>query len=290
MSVALAPAKVNLYLHVAGKRPDGYHLLETLIVFAEVGDRLEVRPAEDLALVVRGPFGDAVPRGEDNLVMRAARRLAARVAETSGAVPGAAMTLTKNLPVAAGLGGGSADAAAALRALDRLWRLDAAADVLHAVAESLGADVPACLAGRAVVARGIGEKLEPVRDLPVLDAVLVHPGIALATADVFKRFVGPGSGPAGFSTAPRDAAGLIEFLGGAGNDLAAAARALAPAIDVTLAALTAQPGCRLARLSGSGATCFGLFDDAAAARRAAARLKKERADRWVVATRLGAST
>lgn len=287
MSVALAPAKVNLYLHVAGKRPDGYHLLESLIVFADVGDTIEVRPAEELVLTVAGAFGAAVPASEENLVMRAARKLATRAQEVSGDRPGARLALTKNLPVAAGLGGGSTDAAATLLALDRLWRLDSPPEVLGEIAVSLGADVPACLAGGPVIARGIGEKLEPVPALPPIDAVVANPGISLATAEVFERFTGPCSGEVRFSTVPSNAAELIEFLGGTGNDLTEPASALAPEIDDTLGALSELPGCRLARMSGSGATCFGLFDDAAAARAAAARLKEERPGYWVAATRLG---
>ncbi len=265
-----APAKVNLYLHVTGRRPDLYHELDSLVCFAGAADRLSAAPAETITLTVSGRFGKMLAAETSNLVLRAAERLAG-----FAPVPmGAAMRLEKNLPIAAGLGGGSADAAAALRLLSRLWRLpDYAAG--H-VAPSLGADVPVCLAGQTARMRGIGEKLTPV-NLPPFGLVLVNPGHAVPTGLVFRAFHESGTGFSAPVALPAlaDAAELAAFLRGTANDLEAPARALCPPIDEVLRAIGATADCLLARMSGSGATCFGLYPDAAAAAAAARRLARE---------------
>jgi 4-diphosphocytidyl-2-C-methyl-D-erythritol kinase len=269
-----APAKVNLTLRVTGRRADGYHLLDSLVVFAGVGDRLTVRPAPGLSLTVTGPFGADLSGEGDNLVLRAARRLA----EAAGIAPHGALTLEKNLPVASGIGGGSADAAAALRLLIAFWgvapRLDGV--TLERLALGLGADVPVCLAGLPARMAGIGERLSPVPPLPGLGLVLVNPGVACATAAIFRARAEAGMGFSPADAVPagdwRTARSLAAALATSGNDLEAPALTVAPAIGVVLAAIRAQPGCLLARMSGSGATCFGLFPDAPSAARAASLL------------------
>ena len=281
-----APAKVNLYLHVTGRRADGYHVLDSLVAFAGVSDALVLRPAADLSLAVDGPFAAAVPAGSGNLVLQAARRLA----EAGGVRAGAAIGLTKRLPVGAGLGGGSADAAAALRGLSSLWGLGPADADLAEIAARLGADVPVCLAGRAAFVGGAGERLSPAPDLPPAWLVLVNPGPALATAAVFAERSGAFSEAARFAEAPADAAALALLLAGRRNDLGAPARALVPATGQVLAALAAAAGALLARLSGSGATCFALFAEAAAATKAARTLARRHAAWWVKAAPLEADT
>lgn len=275
-----ARAKVNLALHVTGRRADGYHLLDGLVAFAGVGDRLAAEAANDLTLDLAGPFApDLSPdltSDPDNLVLRAARLI-----RPEGR--GARLRLHKALPVASGIGGGSADAAAALRLLARLWRVDLPGS--RAVLD-LGADVPACLAGQSCRMRGIGERLEPVA-LPCVPALLVNPGVPMATGAVFaalERRENPGL--PGLPPFP-DAAALIGFLAAQRNDLEAPAQTRAPQVGEVLAALAAQPGCLLARMSGSGATCFGLFRSAADADRAAADLTRARPRWWVVPTQFG---
>ena len=279
-----APAKLNLFLHVLGRRDDGYHILDSLIAFTEAGDDLVVRAAGALSLSCDGPFAAALgDAGDDNLVLRAARALAgaAGVAATAGA----AVTLTKNLPVASGIGGGSSDAAAALVALRALWRAEIDEDRLAALAHALGADVPVCLAGVPSRVGGIGERICPAPALPRCGVLLVNPGVPVPTAEVFRR-----CRPAGGEASDRlpvfgDAAGLAAALADRRNDLEAPALAVAPAIGAVLAALRAQPGCLLARLSGSGATCFGLFEEDAAAATGAQRIGHANPRWWVRATR-----
>ncbi len=281
-----APAKLNLYLHVTGRRPDGYHELDSLVAFADVHDSVAAGPGDGLALSVTGPFAadlvdGAEPTGQagraDNLVLRAARLLA----EAAGVPALAALRLTKRLPVASGIGGGSADAAAALKALVRLWRLDLPDDRLQAVARALGADVPVCLAGRAAFMGGVGERLEPAPALPRAGVLLVNPGVALETPPVFKARTGPFSAPDRFGEAPADAAALAALLARRRNDLTAAAVGLVPEIGAVLTALEALPSCRIARMSGSGATCFGLFDERDAAARAATELAADERGWWI---------
>ncbi|MDO9712315.1 4-(cytidine 5'-diphospho)-2-C-methyl-D-erythritol kinase [Paracraurococcus lichenis] len=265
MPTELAPAKVNLYLHVTGRRADGYHLLDSLAVFGPAADALALAPADDLSLALDGPFGAALAAEPDNLVLRAARALAAAV----GVPARAAMVLTKRLPVASGIGGGSADAAAALRGLDRLWGLGLGEGRLAEVAAPLGADIPVCLASRPARMQGVGEVLLPAPALPRCGLLLVNPGVALPTPAVFKARQGGFTPPAELPAAWPDAAGMARDLAGLRNDLEPPAITLCPVIAEVLAALRALPGCLLARMSGSGATCFGLFADAAAAQSAA---------------------
>jgi 4-diphosphocytidyl-2-C-methyl-D-erythritol kinase len=274
-----APAKVNLYLHVTGRRPDGYHLLDSLIVFAGVGDTLAVSPGDDLDLFVDGPFADAVPTDEGNLVMQAAEILA----ERAKMAPRARIRLTKNLPVASGIGGGSADAAAALIALSRLWGLQPGADTLAALAIRLGADVPVCLTDRPSRIGGIGEIIEPAPRLPEAWLVLANAGVAVSTPTVFRGRSGAFSNPRPIAEPPAGAMDLAVQLAGRRNDLTAAARDLVPVIGDVIAALAATDGCLLSRMSGSGGTCFGLFAKEKAARAAAAGLSAAQPDWWVAA-------
>ena len=284
--VERAPAKVNLTLQVTGRRADGYHELESLVVFAEVGDLLRLEPADAnaLTLTIEGPQAGPLRYEQDNLVLRAALALG----KHAGIVKGAAITLTKNLPVASGIGGGSADAAAALRGLARLWDLRLPQGELAALALGLGADVPVCLSGKAVMMSGIGEVLQPVAALPPLWLLLANPGVAVATAAVFKARDGAFSAVAEPRLPPADLAGLLDWLARRGNDLEAPACRLAPAVAEVLAALRQRPGCLLARMSGSGATCFGLFASEAAVRAAAAAVAESNPDWWVTSAQLRA--
>jgi len=261
-----APAKVNLFLHVTGRRADGLHLLDSLVVFAEIGDSLALTPAPALRLAVEGPEARALAAEPDNLVLRAARALA----EASARPAAVALTLTKRLPVASGIGGGSADAAATLRLLARHWGIV----VPPELAPRLGADVTACLLSRALRFGGIGEVISPAPSLPRLGLVLCNPRLPLATAAVFSASRPRASTPAVLPPAWASAAAMAGDLAQATrNDLEAAAIGLCPPIAEVLTALTTLPGCLLARMSGSGATCFGLFESPAEAAAAAARLR-----------------
>jgi 4-diphosphocytidyl-2-C-methyl-D-erythritol kinase len=263
-----APAKLNLALHVRGREADGYHRIETVFAFVEYGDELSVAPGDGLTLTVTGPFAGALEGEGDNLVLRAARALAA----AAGVAANAALTLDKRLPVASGIGGGSADAAAALRLLRRFWRLDKGDERLAEIAGMLGADVPACLAGRTMRGEGRGDRLTPL-DLPNLagtPVLLVNPRVAVPTAAVYRGWDGVDRGP------------LIDWDAGR-NDLEPPARAIAPVIGDVLAALG---GARIARMSGSGATCFGLFESEQARDAAAAGIAAAHPDWWVLPTRL----
>jgi 4-diphosphocytidyl-2-C-methyl-D-erythritol kinase len=274
-----APAKLNLSLRITGRRPDGYHELDSCVVFTEWADRLTLVLGDRLDLELTGAFAPALADQADNLVHQAARRLAA-LAERS---PNVRLILDKQIPVAAGLGGGSADAAATLRGLNRLWDLGLTSSQLMAIALELGADVPVCLVGRAARMRGVGERIDPIM-VPTLDLVLTNPREAAATARVFAGLgsIGPAVQPE--ASPPTNYADLLDWLVACGNDLEAPARRLVPTIDQVLQALRAQPGCRLARMTGSGATCFGVFDDPQAAARAAAAVRRMRPEWWVVAT------
>lgn len=279
-----APAKINLYLHVTGKRPDGYHLLDSLIAFAGIQDRVSVAPADGVSLTIEGPYGDDLKGTQaDNLVLRAARHLGA----AAGTEAGADIRLDKRLPVASGIGGGSADAAAALTGLSELWGVDGAGGPdLEKLALDLGADVPACLFGSAAFIGGIGEEIARSPALPPAWLVLVNPGAALSTPEVYAAREGEFSQPARFDDAPESAQALADILAGRGNDLTAAAIRLRPAIGDVLKALEAADECLLARMSGSGATCFGLFDDAGGAARAAAMISQGHPEWWVRAAPL----
>lgn len=282
-----APAKINLYLHVTGRRADGYHLLDSLVVFADVGDRVRARLGKGLSLRLEGPFAgalaDAGGAGDDNLVLRAARLLARQ----SGVAADAELTLDKHLPVASGIGGGSADAAAALLALDRLWGLDWGRERLAALSARLGADVPMCVQSRPLLVEGIGELMQPVGDPPAMTLLLVNPGAALSTPSVFKARTGGFSAPKPFDPgACSDVEAFVAALKARGNDLEAAAITLAPAVAEVLGRIAAAPGCALARMSGSGATCFGLFFNAIAADTAARAVAAEHPAWWVRTARI----
>jgi 4-diphosphocytidyl-2-C-methyl-D-erythritol kinase len=265
-----------------GRRDDGYHLLDSLVAFADVGDEIIVAPAARLSLAVTGPYAAALAGApDDNLVWRAAERLAA----AAGRPAVAALTLVKNLPVASGIGGGSSDAAATLKALAELWHVTIAPADLMTLAASLGADVPVCLAGRAAWLGGVGERIEPVAGLPTATVLLVNPGVALPTAAVFAARRGPFSAPARFSL-PAGAVELARLLEQRRNDLTAPAIERVPAIGRVLDRLAAAEGALIARMSGSGATCFALFTAPEAAAAASARLAAEQPDWWVAAGRL----
>lgn len=270
-----APAKINLTLHVTGRRADGYHTLESLVAFADLADELSLDAGSTEALQVSGPFAAVSGRPEDNLVLKAAAALRL----TMAALRSGQFRLSKNIPVAAGLGGGSADAAAALRLLARINGLDLQDPRVLAAAQDTGADVPVCLVPRATMMRGIGEILSPLPEFPALSAVLVNPGVPLSTRDVFHVYAGS-TGPRPIGDVPHDRAAMLRWLADDSNDLTPAAIACAPAIGEVLDRLVQLPGCRLARMSGSGATCFALFDDDGAARAAARALQSSCGHWW----------
>lgn len=275
----MAYAKINLALHVRHRRPDGFHELESLFAFAEEGDVLRASAREDgaIRLTIDGPFADGLNAGSDNLVVRAAIALQAG----SGTGQGADIVLTKYLPIASGIGGGSADAAAALRMLDRLWDLRTGDARLLAIADPLGSDVPACVVSRTLVGTGRGEALD-VRELPGLAAMpllLVNPGVALSTGPVFRGWDGVDRGA-------MNASSLEAIVKGGRNDLQPPAIALVPEIGAVIEVLSALPGVTLARMSGSGATCFALFDDEGARDRAADHIGAAHSGWWVMATRI----
>lgn len=277
-----APAKVNLALHVTGRRDDGYHLLDSLVLFVATGDWLETGPGETVTLALRGPRAAGVPV-EGNLVLKAAAALALAAGEPC---PGAHLTLDKHLPAAAGLGGGSSDAAAALRALNRWWNLGLDTAELAAVGEGIGADVPVCVTVTCARIQGIGERVTPQPAVPDVHLVLANPARALATASVFAKLAERNN--PGLPALPdrwRNLAHLVEYLRGCRNDLAAPAIAIEPAIRDVIAALEGEPACLLARMSGSGATCFGLFATAEEAAAAAASLARRHPHWWVAAAR-----
>ena len=273
MITEFAPAKINLCLHVTGQREDGYHLLDSLVAFADVGDRISCAPSDALSLSISGPQADDLPVTDDNLVLRAARAMG---------IP-ATILLEKCLPVASGIGGGSADAAATLRVLARMAgvALPDAAAVL-----ALGADVPVCLSGSTLRMQGVGEVLTPLPPLPETHILLVNPRIAVATPAVFRALpckVNPALPKVPAFASVTD---LASWLAGQRNDLEAPAISLAPQIAAVKAAIAAEAGCLLARMSGSGATCFGLFADRQAAENAARAIRAAQPDWWVEPSRL----
>lgn len=296
---AFAPAKINLYLHVVGRRADGYHLLDSLVVFTAAGtidgaiddviagDQVEVAWADDLSLTIDGPFATDLPTDRSNLVLQAADALAAASPPRDDHRPYAAqIRLIKRLPVASGIGGGSADAAATLRALLRLWDVALPAADLAALALRLGADLPMCLTSRPAFVGGIGEAIDAAPKLPRCWIVLVNPGLALPTPQVFRRRQGDFSPAARFTHAPADVAAFARLLAGRGNDLSPAAIALCPEIALVLDVLAGCRGALLSRMSGSGATCFALFADATEAAAAAAGIRQQRPNWWTAAARV----
>lgn len=281
MLTETAPAKINLTLRVLGRRADGYHELESLVAFADLADRLMFEPGDALMLEVVGPFAAASGNVSDNLVLKAAKALRERV----GGLKAGNFTLEKNIPVAAGVGGGSADAAAALRLLARANDIALDDARLADAARVVGADVPVCLSSKARIMRGAGEQLSPTIHLPKLPAVLVNPGVAVATRDVFAKLVIPHQGEL-LREPPFSFAGAVAFLRRHGNDLTDAAIACAPVIADVLEALPSLTGQLLARMSGSGATCFALFASEAEASAAAQSLQVRYANWWVRAVSL----
>jgi 4-diphosphocytidyl-2-C-methyl-D-erythritol kinase len=278
-----APAKINLTLHVLGRRADGYHELESLVAFAGTGDDLRLEPGPRLGLRASGPTASLAGSDADNLVLKAARLLADRV---EGLQIGT-FHLTKRLPVAAGIGGGSSDAAAALRLLARLNGLPLSHPALREAARLTGADVPVCLDLRARMMRGAGEDLEAPLNLPPLFAVLVNPRVPVETPAVFKALgLQPGQTLAGAEHPSVERCALIDTLNAARNDLEPPALHIQPLIGEALGLLRQTRGCRLARMSGSGATVFGLYDDCEAAAAAAKAVRRARPDWWVKATSL----
>jgi len=282
-----APAKINLFLHVGDRGADGFHALESLVAFTQCGDRLEMHGADDLTLTVSGIFGAAVPSGASNLVLRAAHALRERM----GTAAGARIVLEKNIPVAAGLGGGSADAASVLRALNLLWNCGLSEDVLVAIAAELGSDIPACVLSRPLWMAGRGERVMRIDPFPSLAVVLVNPGVSVPTAPVFAKLrerTGLGAVETPFQRL-ETVWDMEAYLEGTRNDLEAPAREDAPIIGDVLHALGEEPGCILARMSGSGATCFGLFDGRHFALRSAENLAVGNPTWWVRATRIAAA-
>lgn len=282
----VAKAKVNLALHVLGRGADGYHALDTIVVFAEHGDALSLANGKPTSLKIEGPFGDQVPSDGSNLAARAFEAL--RRATGRPDLGAGELLLFKDLPVAAGLGGGSSDAAAAMILLDRMERLDLADRTLFEAAGTLGADVPMCLVSRALRARGNGHLVEPLQRLPELNLVLVNPRVAVPTADIFASLDKRENPPIepdvdGFDSLDE----ILGFLARTRNDLEATTVALAPEVGDVLDVLNRLEDCQFARMSGSGATCFGVFRDRLAARHATMRLRRAYPNWWIVPTRAG---
>jgi 4-diphosphocytidyl-2-C-methyl-D-erythritol kinase len=283
----LAPAKINLALHITGRRDDGYHLLESLVVFTRFGDRVSIEPGEADELIATGPFADRVPTDDGNLAIKARDRLRGFLQRSRSTFP-VRIHLEKNLPVASGVGGGSSDAAAALTALAALWYPAVARNHLHDIGLSLGADVPMCLVAQPLVARGIGDDLSPVANVPALPLVLVNTGAAVSTAAVFAALASRNNPPLPPLPSRFDFHSLRNWLETTRNDLEPPALAMEPSVGAALAALK-KAGAGFARMSGSGATCFGLFETNNVAKRAAADIRKRHPDWFVAATRSIAS-
>lgn len=278
----VANAKINLSLKVRGRQTDGYHQLESLVVFASAADRVMCGDADVLGLEISGPFAEQLADEKDNLVLEAARAFAAAL----GRDPTVTFELEKNLPIASGIGGGSADAAAALRAMMRLW--GDPPGTIDGIALQLGADVPVCVRKRPSFMTGVGERLKAVPRFPEIHAVLANPGVGVSTADVFQRLkAGPVEGPDRLSQLPgvETLDRLVAWLEENGNDLEAPAMAIEPLIGTVINELETTTGCRLARMSGSGATCFALYENPFDSAEAAAALKQRHEGWWVTATR-----
>lgn len=290
MAIRAAAAKVNLALSVIGRRADGYHMLDSIVVFTEFGDQLHAEPAKVDSFEIDGPFAAALTGSPDaeNLCLKARDGLRALALAGGNDAPGVALRLTKAMPVASGIGGGSADAAATLHLLSDVWNFAARVDDLAQLALSLGADVPMCLAGQPARASGIGETLDFIDGLPALALVLVNPGVAVSTPSVFRALESRDNPP--LPPIPRlaTASDVAQWLGNTRNDLEPPARQLAPEIDACLVALSGS-GALVARMSGSGATCFGLYGTEAEAGVAAAALGRQKPGWFVTATRSLAS-
>ncbi|MEP3279996.1 MAG: 4-(cytidine 5'-diphospho)-2-C-methyl-D-erythritol kinase [Stappiaceae bacterium] len=278
----LAKAKVNLALHVTGQREDGYHLLDTLVAFPDIGDQILVSPSDRLMLTLDGPFAEELSAsggGEENIALQAAKLLCG---ERSGPSRNCSIKLTKNLPVASGIGGGSADAAATLKALNAYWQLRLSDTELIEYATRLGADVPMCVYQCPLRAQGIGDDISTQSPFPPCGIILINPRIPVSTPDVFKKLIHKNSPP--LPEIPRrwkSLDHLVEWLCQTRNDLEASARLIAPQITDAIGWLDAQDGCRFARMSGSGATCFALFENEEQAKNIARTMRFERPDCWV---------
>ncbi len=281
----LARPKVNLFLHVTERREDGYHLLESLVCFPDgIGDRITVSEGDALSLFETGPFASQTGCQSQNLIMKAADLLKREFSVGQGAK----VLLEKNLPVASGIGGGSADAALTLNLLCDLWKISIEKDHLESLAASLGADVPSCLQSRTAMMRGIGEILSPVETLPAFSILLVNPGVTVSTPAIFKELSIPEDQPAipeRWGEVPND---IFLSLGRCRNDLEPAAFSLVPAIKKVINILKMQDGCRLARMSGSGATCFGLFETLEEARDAQKTVEMQHPSWWSAASMVNA--
>jgi 4-diphosphocytidyl-2-C-methyl-D-erythritol kinase len=282
----LARAKLNLTLRIVGKRADGYHLLDSLVAFAEYGDHVTARRAANANFTLDGPFSAALASESDNLVLRAKHALAEAAEMPPSLVEQTSLALDKHLPVASGIGGGSADAAATIEALTALWHVSLPLETLRSLALKLGADVPVCLAGEPCHMTGIGEHLAPVTSLPPAALVLVNPLMPCPTGPVFKARQGAFSAPLDDVPAPRNVTELAALIARGGNDLENPATSLCPPIALILASLRGSTDCLAAAMSGSGATCFGLFPDDHAAQTAASRIAAAEPGWWVIATRL----
>ncbi|MDX8524373.1 4-(cytidine 5'-diphospho)-2-C-methyl-D-erythritol kinase [Mesorhizobium sp. MSK_1335] len=278
----LAPAKINLALHVTGRRDDGYHLIDSLAVFTRFGDRIEIEPAEYDEFSVSGRYAAGLPLDDGNLVVKArdALRQEAGAAQTTPV----AIRLEKNLPISSGVGGGSSDAAAALNGLARLWKVDIDDTSLARIGLTLGADLPMCLKGKPLLARGIGDEVSPLPAFPALGLVLVNPGVAVSTPDVFKALASRDNGALAPLPKRLDFHAIRNWLETTRNDLEVAARSIEPAIGEALKALK-KGDAAFARMSGSGATCFGLFETGNVAKRAAIEIRARHPDWFVAATR-----
>lgn len=281
-----APAKINLYLHVTGRLDNGYHTLDSLVAFADIGDSVSIEPAQDFEFVITGPYAkyfsakerDASPNSS-NIAVQAAWMLA-QAAQKNLHVK---ITLTKNMPLAAGIGGGSSDAAAVAWGLSEWWGIPKGSHYLPGIMARLGADVPVCFSCRASRVRGIGDVIDPAPPIGEIPVVLVNPGMACPTPDVFKSFSGAFREPKAMPKSLEHFDDFTAFLNLRGNDLEDAACDVVPEIKNVLASLAAQKGCALARMSGSGATCFGIFDNDRAAQKAAKTIAAKNRGWWVQA-------
>ncbi|MFT6581371.1 MAG: 4-diphosphocytidyl-2-C-methyl-D-erythritol kinase [Alphaproteobacteria bacterium] len=278
--IVSAPAKINLYLTITGRRADGLHLIDSLVAFTTLGDALAITPGEPLNVTSTGAFAANMPLPYNNLVYLAAQRLA----DEAGVSARADIAITKNLPIAAGIGGGSSDAAATLRTLADVWGISPSDADLNKIGLSLGSDLPVCILGETSYAGGIGEELTPGPKLPNAGILLVNPGVALVTSSVYGARKGGFSPVNRFKNAPENAADLAAMLEDRENDLTSPAIRLCPVIRDVLSVLNKTPGCHIGRMTGSGATCFGIFDDLAAA--TAAKESVARDGWWVEATEI----
>ena len=277
-----APAKINLYLHVTGKRPDGYHLLDSLFVFADISDEIHIKPSKKLSFSIEGEFAENLKKEKNNIVIKATKILA----KALGIIPLVKIKLIKKLPVAAGLGGGSADAAAVLIGLSQLWESPLSKEKLAEIALQLGADVPACLQKCPLNISGIGEIITKAPPLPKIWIVLVNPKVKVPTPDVFKKRAKPFTTAMPIKVAYDDIDSFVLELKKRSNDLTESACSLAPEIADTLEIISQQHGCLISRMSGSGATCFGLFANKEHAETAVRLIKSKESDWWAISTLL----